>query len=120
MEYVSPIENNTAWQATLDGHYAEALLLWDAILEREKAIPLFMNRGTTRLLSGDMNGALADFTEARRLARHGSIEDVGMVLWLLGEHDTACRDWADETARIRSRVITHSDAARGVQPPALL
>ena len=98
---VSTEECNLAWQATLDGRYAEAIKLWDDITARypRRGLPNG-NRGITRLLLGDLHGALADFQEQRnhQSPTRYSVESVGVTLCLLGEHEAACEDWANAIA----------------------
>jgi hypothetical protein len=111
--------NKVAWQATLEGQYGEALRLFDDILERRPATAEFNNRGTTRLLVGDLEGAYSDFLAARRLRCYCVSEMVGVALWLQGKPVAACEDWASELSRIRSGEITHCEPETGTVPPLL-
>jgi hypothetical protein len=108
---VSTEEWNLAWQATLDGRYAEAIKLWDDITARypRRGLPNG-NRGITRLLLGDLHGALADFQEQRnhQSPTRYSVEFVGVTLWLLGQHEAACEDWANAIAERRAGAIAAS------------
>jgi hypothetical protein len=109
---VTTEEWNRAWQSTLDGRYVEAGKLWDNIVARypRRGIPN-LNRGITRLLLGDLCGALDDFQQQRSHppgpVRYSG-EYVGVTLWLLGEHEAACEDWADDIAKRRSGAIAAS------------
>lgn len=121
---VHPKESNRAWAATLEGRYEEALQQWDAILARDqRSLGFYENRGITRLLVGEMEGALEDFLEARHNPSFFRLQVpfVGVTLWLQGKHDAACEDWANEITRRRAGEFTHvTDDAGGVEIPALL
>jgi lipoprotein NlpI len=113
-----------AWQALSEGRYQEALLNYDEVLSHGESLGERMNRGTTRLLIGDHQGALSDFQTARELQQHSAVKvanpQVGVAFWLDGQRQLACEDWADEIRRRQTGDITHSDGAGGVVVPALL
>jgi tetratricopeptide (TPR) repeat protein len=117
-------ENNHAWQATADKRYEEAIELYTLNLARQDRMTAYMNRGTTWLLMGNYERAEADFRKARNHPENSFAPltnlKVGVALWLRGLKDAACDDWANEIRRIRSKVITQSDAAGGITPIALL
>jgi lipoprotein NlpI len=121
---VSPEESNAAWAATLEGRYAEALQRWDTILAHDRmTLGSFTNRGITRLLVGNLEGALADFLEVRQFPflPRVQVPFIGTTLWMEGQREAACEDWAAEIARHNAGEFTHiTDDAGGIQIPALL
>ena len=57
-----------ALEASQQGRFAEALGLWDGVIELAPAdSAAWSNRGNVRLALGDPEGAIADQTEAIRL-----------------------------------------------------
>ncbi len=57
-----------ALEASQQGRFAEALSLWDGVIERAPAdSAAWSNRGNVRLALGDPEGAIADQSEAIRL-----------------------------------------------------
>jgi hypothetical protein len=113
-------KTNRAWQATLDGQYQEALRYFDEILAHQPKMPEFNNRGTTRLMVGDAEGAYSDFLAARQRVPYRANPKVGVALWQQGKREAACEDWARELSRIRSREITHLRAPETGDFPPLL
>ena len=97
--------------------------MWDTIIQRTGEVSRFyVNRGITRLLCGDTQGGLADFLAHRNRPYPGKwqVPFVGAALWLQGQREAACEDWAYEISRRRSGELTHNDEAGGVEVPALL
>lgn len=113
-----------AWQATLEGRYEEALSYYGDILSQADSLGERMNRGTTRLLVRDYKGAKDDFLTARQNQQQSPIKvvnsKIGVALWLEGQRELACVDWADEIRRRQAGEVTHTDGAGGVEVPALL
>ena len=119
--YSSELDTNKAWQATVEGRYSEAIMLWNSILSCEKRFGILINAGITNLLAGELNDASRRFEEARNLPPQNTVvEFLGVVAWLAGRYEDACQNWADEIERRRSGKIVYSDAAGGVQTAALL
>jgi hypothetical protein len=122
-EYISGEETDRAWNAMLEGRYADARRLWDDIVRRGKSPWSYsMNRGITRLLLGDLEEALVDFLQWRNRPDRAKlpVPFVGATLWLQGKREAACEDWAGEIARRRAGELTHYDDAGGVEAPMLL
>ncbi len=114
-------ENNSAWQATLEGDYPRALEIFNVVLRRAASLGATQNRGITRLLAGDAEGALIDFMSTRSFGpSNRNAIFIGTALWLNHRQHLACKDWEYEIEQLWLKNIVYSDAAGGVLPAALL
>lgn len=114
---------NLAWEHLLAGRHELALDTWSQLIQKADQLRVRMDRGWARLYTRDWDGALEDFLRAREigLPQHPVVvREVGVALWLLGERQAACEDWAQEIARRRAGEFYFLDAAGGVQVPSLL
>lgn len=121
-EPVPATDMNLAWQAMLEGRYSEALDMWKSIASQDPSERFLMNRGVTHLMLGQLEEALIDFSRER--SNPGNVKMpvplIGATLWVKGDREGACDDWAYEITRRRSGEITNADEAGGVIVPALL
>jgi tetratricopeptide (TPR) repeat protein len=119
---VSVEETNKAWNATLEGNYAEAIPQYQSILARRLKLGEMNNYATTLMLAGKLEEAEATLRDIRHIPTPMFTQVVhpklGVVLWLQGKHEEACQDWANEFERIRNRQVTYYDET-GVVPPLL-
>jgi tetratricopeptide (TPR) repeat protein len=122
-ELVSPAEANPIWRTVIEGHYSDALERWNSLIAQDSRPDRYrLARGTTLLLLGDLRAALADFLEARKSMGPARplVPLVGTALWLQGQHEEACLDWAWEIAQNHAGHLAPADDASGVQVPALV
>ena len=114
-------DSNLAWQATIEGNYEAACLMWEAILSADKRFPYLNNFGITLLLAGNTERAVEIFREARNMPpKHITTPLLGAALWLNGEFESACNEWNQEIQRLKAKEIVYTDAAGGVRVASLL
>jgi tetratricopeptide (TPR) repeat protein len=105
--------------------HADALTLLHEAVAAHPSTDLFYTRAKVHFGTGDLEAARQDYLRARTaqfpLHFRPLLLEVGMLLWLQGEREAACEDWAGEIRRIRSREITHTSAGYcGLDAPARL
>jgi hypothetical protein len=117
-------QESALWRDAQNGRFDEALAGCDHLLSLRDNVTLRLLRGSLRLLTGDMIGGQQDLEIARvhpglgqsRLMR----TNVGAALWMQGKREAACQDWAEEIRLLKARIVTHTDIAGGIEPPAVL
>lgn len=107
--------NNEAWHSFLGGEYEQPFRVWDELVRLGDWFAL-RARGLAHLLLGDYEHAICDLTRARAGRPMVAFADVGIALWLRGDRELACGEWAHELELQRSRQVTHYDETGVVTP----
>jgi len=113
--------SKTAWKEFQAGNQTEAFALWLSLHGKHRIRGVYLVEAEAYLKVGEYRKASATYAEVRKLAPPSlPVTEVGVALWLAGEHYLACADWLAEIHRNQRKEFTHMDAAGGVNAPMLL
>jgi len=112
-----------SWDLIKTGRFAEAVELLTEELQKQAAPYLYNNRGIAYLNMRQLDHAMEDFMAAEKanVTRGDSNRlHIGAVQWIQGLETEAVHTWEDVVRDLDSGIIVYTDAAGGVEGPALL
>jgi len=109
---------NDAWQMLIDGDFEQGLRQLSSVVLREGTGRYSGMRGIANLLVSNCHEAADDFLKLRRRLRFTPW--VGCSLWICGDHEDACADWADLISAANSSDEMYAEGAGALHQAVLL